>query len=122
MGTHKQKIENHEEQKRQQAAFVITMALRARRFKKLLSNNKLIGNDPGLKALRTCLVRRIGGEGCRNMEQVIDQVCGWYRQLFHNEEGVTLSLKCRRSKGITAREFTYGEVLFHEWINVLKRA
>ena len=39
------------EEKRDDAAHLITSALRARRFKKLLNNNDLIAADPGLKVV-----------------------------------------------------------------------
>jgi len=116
-----EQIANVLEEKRDHAALLITSALRARRFKKLLNNNDLIAADPGLKMLRTCIVRRCTGGGHQNMEKVVESGCNWYRQLFHCEEGVALSLKGRRSKNLTSREFTYGEVQFHEWIEILKR-
>jgi len=41
-------IEEAEEGRRVTATLTITAALRARRFKKLLNNNALTGNDPSL--------------------------------------------------------------------------
>jgi len=120
--TLKEKVAAAQEEKRHEASFMITAALRARRFKKMLNNNDLIAADPGLKALRTCLVRRCSGTGHHKMEQVIETACSWYRQLFHNEDGVTLSLRSRRAKELSTREFTYGEVQFHEWIGILRRS
>ena len=117
-----QKIAAAEDEKKDEAALCITAALRARRFRKLLNNDDLIASDPGLKALRTCIVRRCAGSGHRDMEKVIDSTMGWYRGVFHNDEGVTLSLKARRAKKLDSREFTYGEVNFHTWIEVLRRA
>ena len=41
-------IKEAEEERRQEATLTITAALRAKRFKKLLNNTALIGNDPAL--------------------------------------------------------------------------
>ena len=41
-------IKEAEEERRQEATLTITAALRAKRFKKLLNNNALTGNDPAL--------------------------------------------------------------------------
>lgn len=44
-------IKEAEEERRQEATLTITAALRAKRFKKLLNNNALTGNDPALTVI-----------------------------------------------------------------------
>jgi len=115
-------IAEAEEGRRNEAAFTITATLRARRFRKMLRNQQLTGNDPALVHLRTCVVRRIAALSHFNMEENVSRVCEWYRKVFHNEEGVSLARASREKRELEGREWVYGEVQFHHFVDVLKTA
>merc|ERR1712196_205722 len=98
-------IEEAEAEQRNNATLTITAALRARRFRKLLRNNALTGNDPSLIHLRMCVVRRIAAIGHLNMEDNVAKVCDWYRKVFHNEEGPAIAKRTREARGLHNREW-----------------
>jgi len=110
------------EERKSEASITITAALRARRFRKLLCNSSITGHDPSLGHLRTCVVRRIAAIGHMNMEDNVAKVCNFYRKLFHNEEGTAIAIQNRTTRGLSAREFAYGEIQFNFFVDVLKSA
>merc|ERR1711907_49642 len=113
-------IADAEAARQQAATLTITGALRLRRFRKIMRNNSLTGNDPALAHLRMCVVRRIAALSHLNMEENVAKVCDWYRKVFHSEEGVALAKSAREKRELSGREWVYGEVQFHHFVDVLK--